>query len=112
MTTRQAASAVAVALVALSNIAMARAAAGEELSGEALFYMNCATCHVGSSALMGLRPPPDLFRDELEAGDSAAVLSAVIRAGAGGGRMPPFADGLNETETRALVAFIRSQRQR
>jgi len=112
MTTKQAASGLAVSFSLLCSIGMNGAGASEALSGEALFYMNCATCHVGSSALMGLAPPPDLFRDPLPAGDSAAALSAVIRVGAGGGRMPPFADGLNETETRALVAFIRSQRQR
>lgn len=86
------------------------AAANE--SGESLFYTYCATCHIGSSALMGMKPPPNLFRDTLGVGDSPEALTAVIHAGAGGGRMPPFREGLNDTETRALVAFIRSQRQR
>ena len=87
-------------------------AAANEVSGEELFYANCATCHVGSSALMGMRPPPNLFRDTLGVGDSDEALTVVIHSGAGNGRMPPFRDGLDDTETRALVAFIRSQRQR
>lgn len=88
------------------------ARAEEEPPGKTLFYTNCATCHVGSAALMGMPPPPDLFRDPLRVGDSAEALSAVIEKGAGGGRMPSFRDGLDDTETRDLVAYIRSQRQR
>ena len=82
----------------------------EAPDGRALFYMSCATCHVGSSALLGQEPPPDLFRDPLVRGDTAEVLFAVIRSGTGSGNMPAFAEGLDEDETRALVRFIRSRR--
>ena len=82
----------------------------DALDGRALFYTSCATCHVGSSALLGVEPPPDLFRDSLVRGDSEEVLFAVIRSGTGSGRMPAFAEGLDEAETRALVRFIRSRR--
>ncbi len=78
--------------------------------GRTLFYMSCATCHVGSSALLGQEPPPDLFRDPLVRGDTEEVLFAVIRSGTGSGNMPAFAEGLDEDETRALVRFIRSRR--
>jgi mono/diheme cytochrome c family protein len=82
----------------------------EAPDGEALFYMSCATCHVGSAALLGQKPPPDLFRDKIVRGDSAEALFAVIRSGTGSGRMPAFAEGLDVAETRALVQFIRSRR--
>ncbi len=78
--------------------------------GRALFYMSCATCHVGSAALLGQQPPADLFRDPLVRGDSEEALIAVIRYGTGSQAMPSFAEGLDEAETRALVRFIRSQR--
>ncbi len=99
-------------LVLLGLLAAGSAAGNETLPGQALFYTHCATCHVGAGALMGMRPPPDLFRDPLGIGDSAAAISAVIQAGAGGGRMPPFRDGFDDAELRALVTYIRSQRQR
>ena len=99
--------------VGLSLLAWVGAVSAETaLDGEALFYMNCATCHVGSSGLMGMRPPPDLLRDPLRVGDSAEAIATVIRVGAGGGRMPAFADGLSDREVRDLVAYIRNQRQR
>ncbi len=78
--------------------------------GRTLFYMSCATCHVGSAALLGQKPPADLFRDPLVRGDSEAALIAVIRFGTGSQAMPSFAEGLDQAETRALVRFIRSQR--
>ncbi len=78
--------------------------------GRTLFYMSCATCHVGSAALLGQKPPADLFRDPLVRGDSEAALIAVIRFGTGSQAMPSFAEGLDEAETRALVRFIRSRR--
>jgi mono/diheme cytochrome c family protein len=112
MTVKHVAAAGIAALAMLVSLPADPATKHEAPGGEALFYTNCATCHVGSSALMGMRPPPDLFRDPLNVGDSAEALTAVIRSGAGGGRMPSFAAGLDESETRALVAFIRSQRQR
>ena len=89
---------------------IARAGEHEAPDGRARFYASCATCHVGSSALLGQVPPPDLFRDPLARGDSEEMLSAVIRAGTASGRMPAFAEGLDEAETRALVRFIRRQR--
>ena len=82
----------------------------ETPDGRALFYSSCATCHVGSSALLGQKPPADLFRDPLVRGDSEEALMAVIRFGTGSQAMPSFAEGLDETESRALVRFIRSQR--
>jgi mono/diheme cytochrome c family protein len=112
MTDKHAAAAGIAALAMLLGLPTEPATADEAAGGEALFYTNCATCHVGSSALMGMRPPPDLLRDPLKVGDGAAALTAVIRSGAGGGRMPSFAGGLDDSETRALVAYIRSQRQR
>jgi len=99
------------ALLLLSPLPASRSHAEDGPSGETLFYTNCATCHVGASGLMGLRPPPDLFRDPLAVGDGTAALSAVIRVGAGGGRMPAFAEGLDAAELGALVRFIRSRRQ-
>jgi mono/diheme cytochrome c family protein len=99
--------------LATIHVAFAGAAyAGEEAApdGRALFYASCATCHVGSAALLGHEPPPDLFRDPLARGDSEQSLFAVIRSGTGSGRMPAFAEGLDEAETRAVVRFIRSRR--
>ena len=104
--------AIAHVLAALLVVSSAASATDPDGPGEALFYRYCATCHVGSSALIGVTPPPDLFRDPLPRGDTTAALTTVIRSGAGGGRMPAFASGLDATETRALVAFIRRQRQR
>ena len=89
-----------------------RAEEREDLDGRGreLFYFSCATCHVGSTALLNVAPPPDLFRDPLARGDSEEALFAVIRVGAGTPRMPKFAEGLDEAETRAIVRFIRRQR--
>jgi mono/diheme cytochrome c family protein len=100
------------ALAAIVAVFAGTAHAGDDDApdGRALFYMSCATCHLGSSALLGVVPPPDLFRDSLPRGDSEEVLFAVIRSGTGTGRMPAFAEGLDEAETRALVRFIRSRR--
>ena len=100
------------ALAAIQAVFAGTAHAGEDGApdGRALFYLSCATCHVGSSALLGREPPPDLFRDPLARGDSEEALFAVIRFGTGSLRMPAFAEGLDEAETRALVRFIRSRR--
>ena len=103
--------ALALLLAVLAGELRADDASQEEApDGRALFYMSCATCHVGSSALLNVAPPPDLFRDPLALGDSEEALFAVIRYGAGSGRMPKFAEGLDEDETRAIVRFIRSRR--
>lgn len=102
--------AVAAALLVAFAGGGAHAGEGDVPDGRALFYSSCATCHVGSSALLGLQPPPDLFRDPLVRGDTEEALFAVIRSGTGSGRMPAFAEGLDVAETRALVRFIRSQR--
>lgn len=98
----------AVLLAALTSESRAGERAAPD--GEALFYMSCATCHVGSAALLGQKPPPDLFREPIVRGDSAEALFAVIRSGTGSGKMPAFAEGLDVAETRALVQFIRSRR--
>ena len=87
-----------------------RAGESEAPDGRGLFYFSCATCHVGSSALLNVAPPPDLFRDPLALGDTEEALFAVIRFGTGTGRMPKFAEGLDEAETRAIVRYIRSRR--
>jgi mono/diheme cytochrome c family protein len=99
-------------LAVMFAIAASGSRAGERKApdGEALFYTSCATCHVGSAALLGQKPPPDLFRDPIVRGDSAEALFAVIRSGTGSGKMPAFAEGLDVAETRALVQFIRSRR--
>ena len=91
-------------------VGAAHAGKDDAPDGRALFYSSCATCHVGSYALLGQQPPPDLFRDPLARGDSEQLLFEVIRSGTGSGRMPGFAEGLDEAETRALVRFIRSRR--
>ena len=100
----------ALAMILLLLAGHTRAEETPTPDGRALFYMSCATCHVGSAALLGQKPPADLFRDPLPRGDSEEALIAVIRFGTGSQAMPSFAEGLDEAETRALVRFIRSQR--
>ena len=83
---------------------VSRPAGTQEHEGYALFLMNCAHCH-GNDARGD--EGPDLHGTT----KSDARISSIIKNGIKG-EMPQFGAKLTDTDVRALIAFIRSLRDR
>lgn len=86
-----------------------------EVSGQAVFTANCATCHGEDGrgdgpAAVGLEPPPANFTDDVwTTGDgSLAAIENTIRNGSPGTAMIAWRGTLTDTQIEAVARYVKS----
>jgi cbb3-type cytochrome c oxidase subunit III len=83
-------------------------AAVPQADGEAVFKKNCTMCHGADGKGFPALKTPDFTSPKWQSSIKDAGMKEVIKNGKKGTAMPAFGDKLNDGEISAVIAYIRS----